>query len=153
MSRFDEPAERAGLARVPAATRPKVVWPAPGTAIAGVVGFPARHSLSPRLQNAAFAAMGLDWCYVAFEVPPPMLERAVAGAAALGLRGLSVTMPHKEAAARLATRHSRQVRRLGAANTLTFEAGAIRAETSTGRACSTTCEWGRPSIPPAAAVA
>jgi len=100
--------------------------------IAGVVGFPVRHSLSPRLQNAAYAAMGLDWCYLAFEVPPGSLGRAIAGAAALGLRGLSVTMPHKDAAARLATRHSRQVRRLGAANTLVFEPGAIRAETCDG---------------------
>jgi shikimate 5-dehydrogenase len=76
--------------------------------------------------------MGLDWCYLAFEVPPGSLEKAVAGAAALGFRGLSVTMPHKDAAARLATRHSRQVRRLGAANTLIFEAGSIRAESCDG---------------------
>ena len=76
--------------------------------------------------------MGLDWCYLAFEVPPGSLEKAVAGAAALGFRGLSVTMPHKDAAARVATRHSRQVRRLGAANTLVFYAGAIRAESCDG---------------------
>jgi hypothetical protein len=100
---------------IPAGVRPKALWPSPRTLVAGVVGFPVRHSLSPRLQNAAFGAMGLDWCYLAFEVPPGSLERAVSGAAALGLRGLSVTMPHKDAAARLATRHSRQVRRLGAA--------------------------------------
>ena len=76
--------------------------------------------------------MGLDWSYLAFEVRPGSLDRAVAGAAALGLRGVSVTMPHKEAAARLATRRSRQVRRLGAANTLTFDAGAILAESCDG---------------------
>jgi shikimate dehydrogenase len=115
-----------------AGERPRIVWPAPTTQLAGVVGFPARHSLSPRLQNAAFAVMGLDWCYLAFEVPPGSLDKAVAGAAALGFRGLSVTMPHKDAAARLATRHSRQVRRLGAANTLIFEAGSIRAESCDG---------------------
>jgi shikimate dehydrogenase len=112
--------------------RPRSVWPSPTTSIAGVVGFPVCHSLSPRLHNAAYAAMGLDWCYLAFEVPPGSLERAVAGAAALGLRGLSVTMPHKDAAARVATRHSRQVRRLGAANTLVFDAGIVRAESCDG---------------------
>jgi shikimate dehydrogenase len=117
---------------IPAGVRPKALWPSPRTLVAGVVGFPVRHSLSPRLQNAAYAAMGLDWCYLAFEVPPGSLERAVSGAAALGLRGLSVTMPHKDAAARLATRHSRQVRRLGAANTLIFEADAVRAESCDG---------------------
>ena len=83
--------------------------------------------------------MGLDWCYLAFEVPPGSLERAVAGAAALGLRGLSVTMPHKDAAARLATRHSRQVRRLGAANTLDLRGrGSSVPRAATATACSTT---------------
>jgi shikimate dehydrogenase len=137
VSRSDEPLDPRALselAGIPAGTRPKVLWPAPTTAIVGVVGFPVRHSLSPRLQNAAFAVMGLDWCYLAFEVPPSSLQRAVAGAASLGLRGLSVTMPHKDAAARLATRHSRQVRRLGAANTLIFEGAAITAESCDGDA-------------------
>lgn len=123
---------RQRLSRMPPGFRPQVLWPAPSTAIAGVIGYPVRHSLSPRLQNAAFAVLGLDWCYVAFEVPPALFDKAVTGAAALGLRGLSVTMPHKDAAARVATRHSRQVRRLGAANTLIFEAGAIRAESCDG---------------------
>ena len=120
------------FAEIPARARPMAAWPASTTAVAGVVGFPVRHSLSPLLQNAAFAAMGLDWSYLAFEVAPGSLDRAVAGAAALGLRGLSVTMPHKDAAARLATRRSRQVRRLGAANTLTFDAGTIFAESCDG---------------------
>jgi shikimate dehydrogenase len=115
-----------------AQSRPLAAWPASSTVVVGVVGYPVRHSLSPVLQNAAFAAMGIDWSYVAFEVLPGALESAVAGAAALGLRGLSVTMPHKDAAARLATRRSRTVRRLAAANTLTFEPGAILAESFDG---------------------
>ena len=108
------------------------LWPASTTQIAGVVGSPVRHSLSPTLHNAAYSKMGIDWCYLAFEVLPGTLGKAVSGAVALGLRGLSVTMPHKDAAARLATRHSRQVRRLGAANTLIFDKGAIRAESCDG---------------------
>ena len=128
----DRPTEETGAGQPRPGARPVVDWPVSATALAGVIGFPARHSLSPRLHNAAFAAMGLDWCYVAFEVPPPLLARAVAGAGALGLRGLSVTMPHKEGAARLATRHSREVRRLGAANTLIFEGASIRAENCDG---------------------
>ncbi|MGD0285452.1 MAG: shikimate dehydrogenase [Acidimicrobiales bacterium] len=120
------------FAEMPATARPMAAWPTSSTGFAGVVGFPIRHSLSPLLQNAAFAAMGLDWSYMAFEVPPGSLDRAVAGAAALGFRGLSVTMPHKDAAARLATRRSRQVRRLGAANTLIFDAGTILAESCDG---------------------
>jgi len=132
VSKSIDPPELSELAQMSAGTRPKALWPAPTTAIVGVVGFPVSHSLSPRLHNAAYAVMGLDWCYHAFEVPPGSLDTAVVGAAALGLRGLSVTMPHKEAAARVATRHSRQVRRLGAANTLIFLGTAIRAESCDG---------------------
>jgi shikimate dehydrogenase len=113
-------------------SRPRVTWPDASTKSAGLVGSPVSHSLSPTLHNAAFRAMGLDWCYLAFEVQAGALDKAVAGALALGLRGLSVTMPHKDAAARLANRHSRQVRRLGAANTLVFEAGTVLAENYDG---------------------
>jgi len=120
------------FAEMPAGTRPMAAWPTSRTTVVGVMGFPVRHSLSPLLHNAAFGVMGLDWSYVAFEVPPGSLEGAVAGAAMLGLRGLSVTMPHKDAASRLAGRRSSRVRRLGAANTLVFEDGAVFAENSDG---------------------
>ena len=69
--------------------------PASGsTRLAAVVGSPVRHSLSPTLLNAAFAATGLDWTFTAFEVPEGDLPRALVGLRALGLGGLSVTMPH-----------------------------------------------------------
>jgi shikimate dehydrogenase len=67
------------------------------TRVAGAIGSPLRHSLSPALHNAAFAAAGVDWVYAAFEVPPGATADAVTGMRALGLAGLSVTMPHKEA--------------------------------------------------------
>ncbi|HEX9258593.1 MAG TPA: shikimate dehydrogenase, partial [Acidimicrobiales bacterium] len=57
------------------------------------------HSLSPSLHNAAFAALGIDWVYVALDVAPGSVPDAVAGVRALGIEGLSVTMPHKEAVA------------------------------------------------------
>ena len=63
-----------------------------------MIGSPVRHSLSPTLLNAAFAAEGLDWVYAAFEVPEGKGGDAVAAMRALGLGGLSVTMPHKAAA-------------------------------------------------------
>ena len=53
------------------------------------------------MQNAAFAARGLDWAYVALDVPPDRLEDAVRGLAALGFAGANVTAPHKEAVARI----------------------------------------------------
>ena len=65
------------------------------TRVAAVIGDPVRHSLSPTLHNAAFAALGLDWVYVAFPVPPGRGGAAVAAMRLLDLAGLSVTMPHK----------------------------------------------------------
>jgi shikimate dehydrogenase len=71
------------------------------TRLVALLGHPVAHSLSPRMQNAAFAAAGLDWAYVALDVPPERLEEAVRGLAAAGFAGANVTIPHKPAAARL----------------------------------------------------
>jgi shikimate dehydrogenase len=67
-----------------------------GTRVAAVIGSPVRHSLSPALHNAAFAAAAVDWVYTAFEVAPGQAGAALAAMRALGLGGLSVTMPHKD---------------------------------------------------------
>jgi shikimate dehydrogenase len=67
------------------------------TRAAGVIGLPIRHSLSPAIFNAAFSASGLDWAYLAFEVPEGAAGLAMAGVRSLGLEGVSVTMPHKAA--------------------------------------------------------
>ena len=66
------------------------------TRLAAVIGSPVRHSRSPQLINAAFAAADLDWAFVALEVAPGDGAAAVAAMRALGLGGLSVTMPHKQ---------------------------------------------------------
>jgi shikimate dehydrogenase len=71
------------------------------TRVAAVIGSPVRHSLSPALHNAGFAATGVDWVYAAFDVAPGSVGGALEAMRALGLGGLSVTMPHKEAAAEL----------------------------------------------------
>jgi shikimate dehydrogenase len=68
-----------------------------GTRVAGVIGTPIRHSLSPAIFQRAFAACGLDWAYLAFEVPDGAAVAALGGMRALGIEGLSVTMPHKAA--------------------------------------------------------
>jgi shikimate dehydrogenase len=67
------------------------------TRLVGLLGQPVAESLSPRMQNAAFAARALDWAYVPLEVPPERLAEAVAGLGALGFAGANVTVPHKEA--------------------------------------------------------
>ncbi|HET7146744.1 MAG TPA: hypothetical protein VFI10_06030 [Gaiellaceae bacterium] len=69
--------------------------------LVALLGHPVAHSLSPRMQNAAFAARGLDWTYVALDVEPERLEEAVHGLDALGFTGANVTAPHKAAVARI----------------------------------------------------
>jgi len=71
------------------------------TRLVGILGWPVEHSLSPRMQNAAFEALGLDWAYIPLPTPPERLEDAVRGLAALGFIGANVTAPHKLAVAQL----------------------------------------------------
>ncbi len=88
------------------------------TALYGIVGWPVGHSLSPAMQNAAFAALGLDCAYVALPLAPERLAEGLAGAHALGLRGLNVTIPHKEGAAAACARLDPVAAAVGAANVL-----------------------------------
>jgi shikimate dehydrogenase len=71
------------------------------TRLVGILGWPVEHSLSPRMHNAAFAALGLDWAYVPLPTPPERLAEAMEGLVALGFAGANVTTPHKRAAADL----------------------------------------------------
>ncbi len=71
------------------------------TRLVGLIGWPVEHSLSPRMQNAAFAALGIDWVYVPLATPPERLADAVRGLAALGFAGANVTAPHKVAVTEL----------------------------------------------------
>jgi len=90
------------------------------TRLVALLGQPVAESLSPRMQNAAFAARGLDWAYVACEVAPEELEAAIEGLAALGFAGANVTAPHKEAAAELCDEAEGP-----AVNTLVFREGRL----------------------------
>ena len=90
------------------------------TRLAGVIGDPVRHSLSPTLHNAAYRALGLDWVFLAFEVPDGRAPGALSAARAFGLVGLSVTMPHKRAMAELCDDLSPQAAALRSVNTVTL---------------------------------
>jgi shikimate dehydrogenase len=107
-------------------------WPTATTRLAGVLGHPVEHSLSPVLHNAAFAEIGLDWAYVAFDVPEGRCADAIAGARVLGLRGLSVTMPHKRAAAEACDDLSPTAAALGVANTIVRRGGRLLGEATDG---------------------
>ena len=102
------------------------------TQIAGIIGSPVRHSLSPAMHNAAFAALGLDWVFFAFDVARGDARRALEGVKALGIAGLAVTMPHKGDVAWLVDDPSATVERLGAANTVVHLDGRLRGESTDG---------------------
>jgi shikimate dehydrogenase len=91
------------------------------TRVAGVIGDPVRHSISPAIHNAAFAAEDLDWVFLAFEVADGQAATAVAGARALGIDGLSVTMPHKATVIEALDRLNPTAEKLGAVNAIVRE--------------------------------
>ena len=87
-----------------------------------VYGFPIRHSASPAMHNAAFAALGLNWRYLAFEVRPDDLRAAIAGARAMQFSGLNLTVPHKLLAMQIVDELDESAKTWGAVNTVRFEA-------------------------------
>lgn len=88
------------------------------TRIVALLGFPVEHSRSPAMHNAAFQALGLDYRYVPFAVPPAALEYATKGARALGFAGANLTIPHKERVIPWLDDLSREARLIGAVNTI-----------------------------------
>jgi shikimate dehydrogenase len=89
------------------------------TRLVGLLGYPVSHSLSPRIQNAAFAARGLDWAYVPLAVTTEHLADAIGGLVALGFAGANVTTPHKLAVAKLVETEEESV------NTLVIRDGRV----------------------------
>jgi shikimate dehydrogenase len=83
-----------------------------------LLGHPVAHSLSPRMQNAAFAARGLDWHYAAFDVEDPVA--AVEALRTLGFAGANVTIPHKQAVAAICNEAEGD-----SVNTLVFAEGRV----------------------------
>lgn len=106
------------------------------TLVFAVIGDPVHHSLSPILHNAAIAALGVDAIYVALPVVDDAIAAALEGVRALGIAGLSVTMPHKTAVAAAVDEVSDDVRALDAANTVVrLPDGRLRGESTDGPGC------------------
>jgi shikimate dehydrogenase len=91
------------------------------TRCCAVYGFPIRHSASPAMHNAAFAKLGLNWRYLAFEVHPANLRTAIAGAKAMQFAGLNLTVPHKVLAMDIVDALDESAKTWGAVNTVRFE--------------------------------
>ncbi len=93
------------------------------TALAGVLGWPVDHSLSPRLHGYWLQKYAINGAYVPLPVQPEDLATALRGLAAVGFRGANVTVPHKQAALALCDRVEPFARQAGAVNTLLFRRG------------------------------
>ena len=104
------------------------------TRLAGIIGDPVRHSLSPVLHNTAYEALGLDWVYLAFEVPNGRTDAALDALRAYDLVGLSVTMPHKAAAAAACDVLTDDADALHSANTVTrLDDGRLHGDSTDGK--------------------
>lgn len=95
------------------------------TMLLGIFGDPIAHTLSPVMQNAALQAVGIDAVYVPFRVTSDHLPAAVASLAALGVRGVNVTIPHKEAVLPLLDEVEGEARLIGAVNTIVQQDGRL----------------------------
>ncbi|HEV2360455.1 MAG TPA: shikimate dehydrogenase [Acidimicrobiales bacterium] len=98
----------------------------------GIIGYPIAHSLSPVIHRAAFDAVGIDGTFEIIEVPEGGAAQAIEAARARGMRGLSVTFPHKEAAVASTNELAAHARMLGAVNTLVFDGATTRGDNTDG---------------------
>lgn len=103
------------------------------TKVLGLIGYPVEHSLSPSMHNAAFEHLGLDCCYVTFSVRPELLGDAVKAIRALNLRGVNVTVPHKEKVIPLLDVVDEEASFIGAVNTILNDNGTLKGFNTDGR--------------------
>lgn len=91
------------------------------TRVAGLMGWPVRHSRSPQLHGYWLAEHGIDGAYVPLPVEPTRLETALRALPALGFIGVNITVPHKASALSLVDRVNPVARRAGAVNTVVVQ--------------------------------
>lgn len=102
------------------------------TELIGLIATPIRHSKSPTMHNEAFAKLGLDYAYLAFEVGTEQLEDAVKGFKALGVRGYNVSMPNKTVIGKYLDKLSPAAELCGAVNTVVNDNGVLTGNITDG---------------------
>lgn len=102
------------------------------TTLVGIIGWPVSHTLSPRMHNAAFAELGLDWAYVPLPVDPARVADAVRGLVALGFAGANVTIPHKRAVIACCDEVDEVAARAGSVNTIVVSEGRVLGSSTDG---------------------
>lgn len=95
------------------------------TQLCAVIGDPVSHSMSPQIHNSAFQGCGIDMVYVAFHVRRGDVARAIEGIRSLGIRGLSVTIPHKVEIVRYLDEIDDVSKQVGSVNTVVNEGGRL----------------------------
>ncbi len=103
------------------------------TSVFGIFGHPVEHTFSPGMHNAAFAKIKRDACYVPFAVAPADLGRAVRAIVPLGIRGLNITIPHKETIIPFLDDLTDDARMIGAVNTVEVNRGKLIGHNTDGR--------------------
>ncbi len=96
------------------------------TKVIGIFGDPVEHSLSPLIHNEAFKYLGLDYCYVPFLVKKEKLKEAVEGIKALNIKGVNITVPHKEEVIQYLDELSEEATIIGAVNTILNQEGILK---------------------------
>jgi shikimate dehydrogenase len=101
--------------------------------LVGVFGFPVAENPTCVMQDAAFAALGMQWRYLTIEVRPEALPDAIRGARAMGMKGINLTIPHKVAVIPLLDRISPDAELIGAVNTVRREGDGLIGENTDGK--------------------
>ena len=118
--------------------------------LAGVIGWPVSHSLSPRLHGYWLRQYRIDGAYLPLPVRPEALSPVIAGLAELGFRGVNVTIPHKQAVLKLCTNVDSTAERIGAVNTVVFRDGGLHGSNSDAFGFLENLQRGAPDWQPAA---
>ncbi|MBU4376964.1 MAG: shikimate dehydrogenase [Candidatus Omnitrophica bacterium] len=103
------------------------------TELYGIIGYPAHHTFSPAMHNAAFQSLGINAAYVAFEVKPKDLGSAMQCLKVLGIRGLNVTVPYKEAVLKYLDDVEKEAELIGAVNTIALKDGKPKGFNTDGK--------------------
>lgn len=107
--------------------------PTGDTQVFGIFGYPVRHTLSPQMQQAAFKTHKIHAAYLPFEVHPDQLKKAVASIVPLGIKGVNITIPHKEKVIPFLDEIDPEAEKVGAVNTIKNNAGRLIGYNTDGR--------------------
>jgi shikimate dehydrogenase len=95
------------------------------TRLTGIFGYPLKHTLSPAMQNAGYAILNLNFVYLAFEVEPSCLKKAIESIRTLNMRGVNITVPYKEISIPYLDKLDPFARKVGSVNTIINENGTL----------------------------